>query len=88
MRTFRRRAARRALVAAKRRALERGIDAAWRGMPLMREAERLMSKPWDAPGRPEAMRAITARVQAHTAVVDGYIATYHAISRRLERTTR
>jgi hypothetical protein len=88
IRHFRRRAARRALEGAKRRALGRSLDKVNAALPFFREVDRLLAEPWDAPGRTERLRAATARLNAHNAAIERLVSTRLRISRRLERSTR
>lgn len=88
IRYFRRRAARRALEGAKRRVLDRSLDKVNAALPFLREADRILAEPWDAPGRTERLRSAVARLNAHNAEIDHLASVRRRISRRLERSTR
>ncbi len=88
IRYFRRRAARRALEGAKRRALDRSLDKVNAALPFFREVDRLLAESWDEPGRTERIRSATARLNEHNAAIDRLASARLRISRRLERSTR
>lgn len=80
IRYFRRRAARRALEAAKVRVVARGLESAYIGSALIREAERIQASP-----SLEAVLSIRNQLDQRNAITYRLLNTSARISRRLER---